>query len=223
MRRQSELSNNPPVFYYVRVSALNAELGEGPFSNIVELRKMERKFEAPLNFRLRNVNSTFATLTWEYSLDTLKYLHRHFSMHMHFHHQQAPATSLVRSHSKFSDEHELLKSLHFAFYLKNRRFFDADTPALVHIKNAELVKLMQVNGRSFRNLTAMSCLNASFFDDHANRKNKNAANNNGLLSFGFDLKNLYPNTEYTIEMSARWFMLESQPTSTLKLTTSGNF
>jgi hypothetical protein len=41
IKRQSQLSNNPPVFYYFRVSAVNAELGEGPFSNIVELRKMK--------------------------------------------------------------------------------------------------------------------------------------------------------------------------------------
>lgn len=29
------------LVYFVRVSAVNAELGEGPYSNIVELKKMD--------------------------------------------------------------------------------------------------------------------------------------------------------------------------------------
>jgi hypothetical protein len=176
-----------------------------------------KEFEAPLNLRFRNVNSTSVTLTFEYRLDTLKYLNKYFSTHMHLHHL-ASSLSMIRSNN-LDEQYELIKSLHFAVFLKNRRFYEAETPALVHIKSAELVKMMQTNGRSFRNFTAMSCLNVSYLEA---KKNGNS-DESGMISFSYELSNLYPNTEYTIEMTARWLMLESQPTSTIKFTTLGMF
>ena len=39
-RNTDSLSNQQ--FYYIRISAINAELGEGPYSNIVQLKKINR-------------------------------------------------------------------------------------------------------------------------------------------------------------------------------------
>jgi hypothetical protein len=227
-----QLSNEPPVFYYFRVSAMNAELGEGPYSNIVELRKLDKEFDAPLNFHVKNVNSTSAVLKWDYRLDTLRYASKHFSTHMHFQHQQQqqqqwPISILNTGFLRNThDQQELLKSLGFVVYLKSRRFYELDTPAHVHSANSDFVKWMSLTNRSFRNLTALSCLNVSQFEAGRKHGKNSASAEAGVVSFAYAMTNLYPNTDYVIEMTSRWLMLESRPAPFsppgLKFTTLGN-
>ena len=45
-------SSNGDKLHFIRISAINNEMGEGPYSNIVELRKLNTSNLRRFNFRL---------------------------------------------------------------------------------------------------------------------------------------------------------------------------
>lgn len=99
------------LVYFVRVSAVNAELGEGPYSNIVELKKMDIsntttvKFNSCFTFspRYNRVRSTTSSRT-----SSSQFVERTIKMGIPLGHNQAFEQKLSLPHALCSPEQSVL-------------------------------------------------------------------------------------------------------------------
>ncbi|CAF0709711.1 unnamed protein product [Brachionus calyciflorus] len=179
--------------YYLRISAVNLELGEGPFSNIVELKRFDKKFEAPYNFETLLINSTYALVKWNLNLEMLKSIYRQYNNLNYNSHQSDVYRAL--------EESEIMKNLNFEMYLKNS-------------KKRKFLK-------SFRTLSGLELFQKIGFKRLITKKEKRHAQNflTNFLPFEYNITDLTPKTTYSFEIAARLYNLESQLSQILQFTT----
>ncbi len=204
-------------FHFIRISAINAEQGEGPYSNIVELRNVEERFEAPFNFKtvkndkIEKISSNSVRLKWSYDLEMLRSINKQLNI------RQQPSAYFQKTPDNHVNEYlskidlDILKNVFFELYLVQKQVKFGDLPEDVSIHSLRrLVK-------PFRTIYAMDLLTAN--KTMRTLRDNDRISKKESIGFEYELVNLTPDTKYVFELSARLFHLEGHLTESLTVTT----
>jgi hypothetical protein len=164
---------------------------------------MNIEFEAPSNFELKKLNSTFAGLRWTLNLNNLKEISKQFNLE-----------------NEYQNENDMIKNFNFELYLKERILNSSSS------SSNEYSIRQKVTIKSFRTISAIKlqiinkrASSFSYLAKMSQRIRNKRDNLNNLATFEYNLTNLVPNTQYTFELSARLFNLESHSSKSLRFTT----
>lgn len=207
MKRNLNEDSSSERFHFVRLSALNDEFGEGPYSPIIELRKIDRIFEAPINIDYKNVNAKNLTLKWSYDMDLLRLIEKQINFQQNI--IEFESFQIINSNQLSGQDQALFKNLYFELYL-------AKKVSNITRKSRRLVK-------PFRTISAYKLLLNDNLVTKLKRTKRQLSNENELITFEYNLTNLWPNTKYSFELSARLFNLESYLSRSIKITTMSKF
>jgi hypothetical protein len=164
------------------------------------------EFEAPSNFELKKLNSTYAGLRWTLNLNNLREISKQLNLE-----------------NEYQNENDLIKNFNFELYLKERILNSSSSSSneysirpritIKSFRTISAIKLQVINKRtsSFSYLAKMS--------QRIRNKRNNLNSNLNLATFEYNLTNLIPNAQYTFELSARLFNLESHSSKSLRFTT----
>jgi hypothetical protein len=112
----------------------------------------------------------------------------------------------VLSHS----DQSLIRNLYFELYLINKiTNITMKSPVSGGVTTRKIVK-------TFRTISAYKLL---LNDNLSKLKRFKRNNEQELITFEYNLTNLWPNTKYSFELSARMFNLESYSSRVIKITT----
>jgi hypothetical protein len=117
--------------------------------------------------------------------------------------------AVVLSHS----DQSLIRNLYFELYLINKITNITMKSPLSGGATRKIVK-------TFRTISAYKLLlNDNLSKLKRFKRNNNNNNEQELITFEYNLTNLWPNTKYSFELSARMFNLESYSSRVIKITT----
>lgn len=186
--------------YYVRVSALNQEVGEGPYSNIIQLRHLDTPFRAPDDFHAR-IESNQIVLKWTMSVDEMRRIRE-----SRLYETEEETLFSSRSSSDLDKINSLLDNTKFLVHLVNRKSVNSSSTESMRFP----VRPFRIVASRSVNQYRQSRLDPA--DESTDEALSWLIDANKRIQFEYKLKNLKPNTEYTFDLSARVFNLESAAT-----------
>lgn len=183
-------------------------------------------FEAPINIDYKQVNAKNLTLKWSYDMDLLRQIEKQINYQQN--QLEFDSFQIINSNLLLPQDQALIRNLYFELYLKSKvsNFTRKSRKIIRPFRTISAHKLLLNDNlsklkRTMRQSTSSNIYHFNQRPDHHlsfNRVKRNGQETE-LITFEYNLTNLWPNTKYAFELSARMFNLESYTSRLIQVTT----